>query len=103
MSICSVEIMRPGNFGLNTSATLEMPATWAEFQDAKQKARITDDMVIYSYELLHCEHDWLRPHIPPNANLLELNLLATRMENHIKDNLDTFEAMVTWPSSSLRS
>ena len=94
MSVFTVEIMRPGNFGLNTSATLEMPATWAEYQDAKEKARITDDRVIYSSELLHCEHDWLRPHIPENANLLELNLLAVRMEKYIKDDLDVFEAMV---------
>ena len=57
MSILSVEIMRPGKFGLNTSAVLEMPATRAEYHDAKQKARITDDKVIYSYELLRCEHD----------------------------------------------
>jgi len=94
MSIFTVEIMRPGNFGLNTSATLEMPATWAEYQDVKEKARITDDRVIYSYNLLRCEHDWLRPHIPENANLLELNLLAARMEHYIKDDLDVFEAMV---------
>jgi len=94
MSIFSVEISRPGKFGLNTSAVLEMPATWAEFQDAKEKARITDDKVIYSYEVLHCEHDWLRPHIPENGNLLELNLLARRMEDYLKDSMDVFDAMV---------
>ena len=89
MSVFSVEISRPGKFGLNTSAVLEMPATWAEFQDAKEKARITDDRVIYSYELLHCEHDWLRPHIPEgNGSLLELNLLARRMEDYLKDSMD---------------
>ncbi len=94
MNIITVEISRPGQFGLNTSATLEMPATWAEFQDAKEKARITDDRVIYSHELCYSEYDWLTPHINKNPNLLELNLLATRMENYIKDSLDVFEAMV---------
>ena len=83
MSILTVEIMRPGSFGLHTSATLKMPATWAEFQDAKQKARITDDKVIYSSEILDCKYDWLRPHIHKNANLLELNLLATRMDKYV--------------------
>ncbi|MDR0469694.1 MAG: hypothetical protein LBH09_06935 [Peptococcaceae bacterium] len=95
MSIFTVEIMRPGEFGINTSTTLEMPATWAEYQDAKEKARINDGSVIYSYELLDCKYDWLRPYIPENADLLELNLLAERMEHHIKDELDIFEAMVT--------
>ena len=94
MSILSVEIMRPGKFGLNTSATLAMPATQAEFRDAMEKARITDDRVIYSSELLECGHNWLRPHIAENVNLLELNLLAARMENYIKDDIDVFEAMV---------
>lgn len=94
MSVFSVEIMRPGRFGLNTSATLEMPATWAEYQDAKEKARITDDHIMYSSELLDCKYDWLRPHTPENGNLLELNLLAQRMEQYIKGDLDIFEAMV---------
>jgi hypothetical protein len=94
MSIFSVEIMRPGKFGLNTSATLEMPVTWSEFQDAKQKARITDDRVIYSYQLRHCKYDWLRAHIPEKGNLLEINLLAARIKQYIKDDLDVFEAMV---------
>jgi hypothetical protein len=94
VNIISVEISRPGQFGLNTSATLEMPATWAEFQDAKEKARITDDRVIFSHELCYSEYDWLTPHIDKGGSLLELNLLATRMEQHIKDKLDVFEAMV---------
>ena len=33
------EISRPGSFGALTSATLELPATWAEYQDAMEKAR----------------------------------------------------------------
>lgn len=93
MSIFTVEIVRFGEFGRSTSAILELPATSMEYSDAMQKARIIDDMVIYSYEFLYCKHDWLRPHIPENGNLLELNLLATRME-YIKDDLDIFKAIV---------
>ena len=94
MSIFTVEIMRPGEFGLNTSATLGMPANWTELQDAKQKARITDDKATYAYELLNCKHDWLRPHIPQNADLLELNLLTARIERYVNEEMDVFEAMV---------
>ncbi|MDR2087788.1 MAG: hypothetical protein LBP73_00345, partial [Clostridiales Family XIII bacterium] len=94
MSVFTAEIARPGIFGANTSATLELPATWAEFQDALQKARIADDTVIYSSESVYCKHDWLRPHIRRDANLPELNLLAMRTEKYIKEVPDIFEAMV---------
>jgi len=94
MSIFTVKIMRPGDFGLRTSATLEMPATWAEYQDAKQKARITDDKVIYSSKLLYCKYDWLHPHIPENADLPELNLLAARINKNLEGDIGVFEAMV---------
>jgi hypothetical protein len=94
MSVISVEISRPGRFGAATSATLAMPATWAEFQDVKEKARITHERSVYSYKVLRCGYDWLKPHIPANGNLLELNLLASRIQNHIQDRLDIFEAMV---------
>ena len=94
MSVFTVEIMGPGGFGRETSATLEIPATWAEFQDAKQKARIADDKTGYLFELLNCKYDWLRPHIRHDANLPELNLLAARIEKHIQGDMDIFEAMV---------
>ncbi|MDR2571780.1 MAG: hypothetical protein LBD23_16000, partial [Oscillospiraceae bacterium] len=94
MSEFTVEIVRPDKLGMGASASLELPATWAEFQDAMQQARITDDTA-YTYELCYVERDWLRPHIPEeSADLLELNLLATRMEKYIKDNMGVFEAMV---------
>ena len=94
MSEFTVEISRPGEFGALTSATLELPATQAEYHDAMEKARTTDYKVTYSTELLDCKRGWLRPHIPKNANLLELNLLAIRMEKNIKDEIDVFEGMV---------
>jgi hypothetical protein len=94
----TVEIMRPGDFGRGTSATLELPANWAEYHDALEKARITDDRTIYSVTMLGCRREWLAPHIPeqlPGGRpLLELNLLATRMQQYIPENLDIMEAMV---------
>jgi hypothetical protein len=93
-----VEIMRPGQFGVSTSAELELPATWAEYHDALEKARITDDRTIYSATMLSCQREWLVPHIPEQLpggrTLLELNLLATRMQQYIPENLDIMEAMV---------
>jgi len=90
----TVEISRPGELGLSTSADLELPATQAEYHDAMEKARTTDYKATYSTELLDCERDWLCPHIPENVNLLELNLLAIRMDKYIKDEMDVFEGMV---------
>jgi len=94
MSVFTIEVSRPGRFGLETSATLELPATWQEFLDAKQKARVTDDTVIYSSGLVDCKYDWLTPHIVNSTNPSELNLLAERLESHIKDDIDILEAMV---------
>jgi len=94
LSEFTVEISRPGEFGALTSATLELPATQAEYHDAMEKARTTDYKATYTTELLDCRRGWLRSHIPDNANLLELNLLAIRMDKYIKDDLDVFEAMV---------
>lgn len=38
----------PGDLGHETSAVLELPASWAEYHDALEKAWITDDRTIYS-------------------------------------------------------
>jgi hypothetical protein len=78
---------------MSTFATLKMPATWSEYQDAKDQLRITNDRDITSYEL-SCKYEWLSPHIPENADLGELNLLAGLLEKSSKDDLDIFEAMV---------
>jgi hypothetical protein len=103
----TVEIMRPGDFGRETSATLELPASWAEYHDALDRARITDDRTIYSVTMLDCRRDWLAPHIPeqlPGGRpLLELNLLATRMQQYIPENLDIMEALVKIESQRTNS
>jgi hypothetical protein len=73
---------------------LDLPATKAELQDAKERLGITGNEEITSFELCHCEYDWLEPHLSENADLLKLNLLAIQMEGHIKEDMDVFEAMV---------
>jgi hypothetical protein len=98
----TVEIMRPGDFGRETSATLELPASWAEYNDALEKARITDDRTIYSATMLGCRREWLAPHIPERLDggrqLLELNLLATRMQDYIPLDIDVLETMIEMES-----
>lgn len=94
MSIFTIEITRSGKYGMSTCASLEMPATWAEIEDAKDKVRIKDKRDTYSYEFVRGKYDWLTRHLPDNADLTELNLLASRMEKDIKGDLDVFEAMV---------
>ena len=64
MSVFTMEIKRPGNFGLNASAELTMPATWSEYKDAIEKARLDDSKPISSDEILNCKYDWLRPQSP---------------------------------------
>jgi hypothetical protein len=88
-----IELARISVFSLQKSVVLEMPATQSELIDALQKARVADAHAC-SFKLLDCKQDWLKSHIPEKADLYELNLLATRMERHIQDDLDIFEAMV---------
>jgi len=80
--------------------TLRLPATWAEYQDAKQRARVFDDETPCNVELYQWSREYLRPHVE-NADLnidryglLEMNLLAHRL-NMIDETLqDGFEAMI---------
>lgn len=92
--IFEVEISRPGSFGAETSATLTLPATPYEILDALDKARITDERVIYSSEIISCELDYLPQFIGTNANLYELNHLAGRLSSLSQWELDCFEGMV---------
>ncbi|KTE90715.1 hypothetical protein AT727_24170 [Desulfitobacterium hafniense] len=89
-----VEISRPGSFGAETSSTLTLPAAPYEILDALDKARITDERVIYSAEVIGCELDYLPQFIGTNANLYELNHLAERLSSLSAGELDCFEGMV---------
>lgn len=92
--IFEVEISRPGSFGSKTSSTLTLPVAQYEILDALDKARITDERVIYSVEIIGCELDYLPQFIGTNANLYELNHLAERLSSLNEWELDCFEGMV---------
>jgi hypothetical protein len=87
-------ISRPGSFGANTSATLALPATPYELADTLDKARVTDEKVIHSIEILSCELDYLPQFLSPSTNLYELNHLAHRLSALSQWELDCFEGMV---------
>ena len=89
-----LEISRPGPLGAKTSATLALPATSYEILDALDKARVTDERVIYSTEILNCELDYLPQLLSPSSNLYELNHLCQRLSSLSDWELDCFEGMV---------
>lgn len=92
-AIIELEISRPGSFGADTSASLSLPATPYEILDALDKARVTDDRVIYSIEITDCKLDFLPQFIPQGANLYELNRLAQRLAIMSQWELDCFTGL----------
>ena len=77
--IFEVEISNKTPKGYETATVLEMPATWAEFHDALEKARIKDARDCHN-ELTRIEYPGIqRGMIGDNVNLYELNLLAQRL------------------------
>ena len=87
-------IRRPGSFGDNAAATLALPATPYELADALDRARGTDERVIYTLVILNCELDYLPQYISPDVNLYELNHLCQRLAGLSHWQLDCFEGMV---------
>ena len=74
--IFEVEIGNKTPKSYETAAVLKMPATWAEFHDALEKARIDDARDCHN-ELTRIVHPCIqRGMIGDNVNLYELNLLA---------------------------
>ena len=74
-----VEISNKTPKGYETATVLELPATWAEFHDALEKARINDARDCHN-ELTRIEYPGIqRGMIGDNVNLYELNLLAQRL------------------------
>lgn len=92
--VFQVKISRPGLFGANTAATLTLPATTHEILDVLDKARVTDERIIYSVEILHSELEYLPQLISPSVNLYELNYLAQRLSDLKEWGMDCFEGMV---------
>lgn len=77
--IFEAEISNKTSKGYETATALEMPATWAEFHDALEKARIKDARDCHN-ELTKIEYPGIqRGMIGDNVNLYELNLLAQRL------------------------
>jgi hypothetical protein len=80
--------------------TLRLPATWSEYQDAKERARIFDDKTPCNVELYQWSREYLRPHVEAadlnidHRGLLELNLLAHRLDMIDETLQDSFEALV---------
>lgn len=78
-TVFEVEIANNGPKGNETAITLEMPATWSEFHDALEKARIEDGHSC-SNELIQIKREGFpQSAIGRNVNLYELNLLARRL------------------------
>lgn len=77
--VFEVEISNSGPKGYETAAVLKLPATWAEFNDTLQKARIKDGHKCQN-ELTRIEYSNIqREMIGDNVDLYELNLLAQRL------------------------
>ena len=78
-TIFEVEISNSGPKSYETATVMKMPASFAEFSDALQKARIKDgsfcknELTCIHYNgLTHAMIGW-------NANLYDLNLFAQRL------------------------
>ena len=77
--VFEVEISNKTPNAYETATTLELPATWAEFHDALEKARIEDGRDCCN-ELTNIWYEgitWIM--IGDDVNLYELNLLAQRL------------------------
>jgi hypothetical protein len=84
------------------AGTLQLPFTQDEYHDALQKARAADGGTPVSIELNRVRREALRPHtmdvndgmLSDTSDLLELNLLARRLDGMDEDALAGFEAMI---------
>lgn len=91
------------------SGEFEMPFTWSEYQDALEKARATDMHTPVMIELTYTKRGCLRPHtmdindgkFTDTRDLLELNLLAQRLDGMDEGMQDCFEAQVALEQKSL--
>ena len=90
----TITFYRTGHPGDESFGTVELPATWNEFQDAKEKARITNNHVAYTFEVSEITRHCLINHIPEQANPLELNLLAKRLNEMSAQESKIFEGMI---------
>ena len=92
--IFEVEISNGSPKGYETATVMKMPATWSEFNDALQKARITDGRFCKN-ELTCIRYGGLRRGIiGDNVNLYDLNLFAQRLATLTEDQRPGMEALL---------
>lgn len=92
--IFEVEISNSGPRGYETATVLKMPATWAEFNDALQKARIEDGRRCRN-ELTRIRYEGIvSPMIGDNINLYDLNLFAQRLAALTEDQKMGMDALL---------
>lgn len=92
--IFEVEISNGSPKGYETATVMEMPANWAEFNDALQKARIKDGRSCKN-ELTSIRYKGLqRSMIGENVNLYDLNLFAQRLAILTEDQRPGMEALL---------
>ena len=92
--IFEVEISNGSPKGYETATVMEMPATWAEFNDALQKARIKDGRSCKNeLTCIRCEA-LRRGMIGDHVNLYDLNLFAQRLATLTEDQRPGMEALL---------
>ena len=92
--IFEVEISNGSPKGYETATVMELPASWAEFNDALQKARIKDGRSCKN-ELTGIRCKGLqRGMIGENVNLYDLNLFAQRLAILTEDQRPGMEALL---------
>ena len=92
--IFEVEISNGSPKGYETATVMKMPATWSEFNDALQKARITDGRFCKN-ELTCIRYGGLRRGIiGDNVNLYDLNLFAQRLATLTEDQQPGMETLL---------
>lgn len=92
--IFEVEISNDGPRGYETATALELPATWAEFHDALEKARITDGACC-GIEVTEISRGKIsEADLGEVKNLYELNLFAQRLSMLEEDQARGFEGLL---------
>ena len=92
--IFEVEVRNGSPGGYATATKIYLPATWSEFHDALDKARVEDGRVCQIELCRVLRKDLPAKCIGSNVNLFELNLLAQRLAWQTMDQKNCFEGML---------
>lgn len=91
--IFEIELSNIHDTNLSNAVKIDLPATWAELNDALQKARVPDDRALYKVNVWDSNPECLLQIMPNNINLYELNHLAQRLEKMQDSQIDAFEGL----------